>query len=351
MEVDLAALCRNARALAERSGVPLIPMVKADAYGLGAERVATALERERVLAYGVATVDEGAALREAGIDRDILVFTPLLADELASAHAARLTPTPGCEAEITAWSRFNAPYHLSIDTGMARAGVPWREINSVLSAVKRFPPEGAFTHFHSAELDDGTMTEQEERFRSAIAALPARPKVVHTDGSAAIVRHNRSEWDAIRPGIFLYGVGSGRSATLQPEPVVHVRARIIEIRWIEPGDSVSYDATYVAPSRRRIATIPIGYADGIPRSLGNAGEAIVRDRPVPIVGVVTMDMIMLDVTDVDCDVGDIATLIGGSNEGKSLDVETVAAKARMSPYELLTRLRSRLVREYPESPE
>jgi alanine racemase len=346
MEVDLAALSRNARALSDRSGVPMIPMLKADAYGLGAERVASALENENVLAYGIATIEEGCELRSAGIERDILIFTPLLPDELSRARDARLTPTLGCEREIIDWSRFGARYHLSIDTGMARAGVPWREMTDALDAVRRYPPEGAFTHFHSAELDDGTMNQQESRFREALAALPARPKVIHTDASAAIVRHGRSEWDAIRPGIFLFGVGSGRSAALQPEPVVHVKARVVEIRWIEAGDSVSYDATYVAPSRRRIATIPIGYADGIPRSLGNAGGAIVRGQFVPIVGVVTMDMIMLDVTDVHCDTGDVVTLLGRSKEGGLLEVEAVAAKARMSPYELLTGLRGRLSRHY-----
>jgi alanine racemase len=347
MEVDLRALCRNARALAERSGVPLIPMIKADAYGLGAEPVARALEAENVLAYGIASVDEGCSLRTAGVERDILVFTPLLPDELEAARAARLTPTLGCEREILDWSRFGLPYHLSVDTGMARAGVPWREIADVLDVVRRHPPEGAFTHFHSAERDDGTMEEQQSRFRQVLAALPTRPKMVHTDGSAAIARHGKSEWDAIRPGIFLYGVGSGRTAAIQPEPVVHVKARIAEIRWIEAGDSVSYDATYVASSRRRIATLPIGYADGMPRSLGNSGGALVRGREASIVGVVTMDMMMLDVTDVDCDIGDVATVIGKSEEG-SLLVETVAAKARMSPYELLTGLRGRLPRRYIE---
>lgn len=349
MEVDLGALCRNARACAERSGVPLIPMIKADAYGLGAEPVARALEGENVLAYGIATVDEGRSLRAVGVERDILVFTPLLPEELDAARVARLTPTLGCEREILDWARFDLPYHLSVDTGMARAGVPWREIADVLGVVRQYPPEGVFTHFHSAELDDGTMEVQQSRFREVLALLPARPKLVHTDASAAIARHGRSEWDAIRPGIFLYGVGSGRTAAIQPEPVIHVKARIAEIRWIERGDSVSYDATYVASSRRRIATIPIGYADGIPRSLGNSGDAIVRGREVPIVGIVTMDMMMLDVTEVDCDAGDIATVIGKSEEGSLLEVEAVAGKARMSPYELLTGLRSRLPHRYIEA--
>ncbi len=351
MEVDLGALCRNASALSARSGVPLIPMIKADAYGLGAEMVWRALETENVLAYGVATIEEGTTLRAAGLDRSIIVFTPLLREELAEAHHSQLTPTLGYEREILDWATFNAPYHLSVDTGMSRAGLPWREIADVTDAVTRFPPEGVFTHFHSAELDDGTLEEQEARFRVALQALPARPPIVHTDASAAIVRRGKSEWDAVRPGVFLFGVGSGTSAAIQPEPVVHVRSRIVELRWIEAGDTVSYDAIYVAPSRRRIATIPIGYADGIPRSLSGAGHAIVRGRSVPFVGRVTMDMIMLDVTEISCDIGDLATVIGRSEDGALLDVETVADTAQISPYELLTGLRGRLSRHYLEAAE
>jgi alanine racemase len=189
------------------------------------------------------------------------------------------------------------------------------------------------------------MVIQEERFRAAIASLPVRPHLLHTDSSGAIVRHGRSPWDAIRPGIFMYGVGSGEGAALAPDPVVHVRARIAEIRNVEAGDSVSYDATWKAPSQRQIATIPMGYADGYPRALSSIGRGIVRGSTVTIAGRVTMDMIMLDVTDTGAEVGDVVTMIG-STENDRLDVATVADAAGMSPYELLTGLRGRLRRIY-----
>jgi len=347
MDVDLEAIARNARTSQHRAGVPIIPMIKADAYGLGAERVAKALEPLEPYAYGIATITEGRALRRAGIIRPLIVFTPLLADEYPAARELALTPTLGSAEEITRWCEAGADqWQLSIDTGMSRAGVPWRETGALAPILERHPPAGAFTHFHSAELDDGSMAEQEQRFRDAIATLPARPPVLHTDASAAIVRHGRSEWDAIRPGIYLYGVGSGAGPELDPRPVVQVRARVVETRWIEPGDSVSYDATYRAESRRRIATIPMGYADGYPRALSNRGLALMSGGTVPIVGLVTMDMIMLDVTDTECQPGDEVTLIGSGARGQSIGFEELAKLAGMSYYEIMTGLGSRLERYY-----
>jgi alanine racemase len=347
MEVDLGALIRNAQMLANRAQVPLIPMIKADAYGLGAVQVAHALESLAPMAYGVATVGEGEELRRAGIGRPIMVFTPLLVDDFEAAHAAALIPSLGSREEIEAWKIYGSPYNLQIDTGMARAGVPWREVASLADALKANPPHGVFTHFHSSELDDGSVEIQEGRFRVALDALPARPPIVHTDNSAAIVRHPRSPLNAVRPGIFLYGVGSGETAPIQPEPVVHVKARIVETRWLEPGDTVSYDATWTARRRSRIATIPLGYADGYPRNASSVGLGVVRNSIAPIVGRVTMDMIMLDITDTGAETGDTVTMIGDPRStGAAIDIASIAAFASMSPYEVLTGLRSRLPRTY-----
>ncbi len=347
MEVDLGALVRNAHALRERSGVPLIPMIKADAYGLGAEQVAHALESLDPMAYGVATVSEGSQLRAAGIGREIIVFTPLLSTDLQAAHAAGLTPTLGTFQSISDWAPFDAPYNLAIDTGMSRAGIPWREIGSLTELLSANPPRGAFTHFHSANVADATMDVQEARFRDAVARLPGRPEILHTDSSAAITRHAESQWNAVRPGIFMYGVGSGADAKVEPECVVRVKAPIVETRWVEPGDTVSYEATWTAARRSCIATIALGYADGYPRNAGGRGVGVVRGQRVSIAGRVTMDMIMLDVTDTGAEVGDIVTLIGdGINTGHPIDVASVAEAADMSPYELLTGLRGRLNRIY-----
>jgi alanine racemase len=346
VEIDLGALQRNGAAVARRAGVPILPMIKADAYGVGAAAALRALDVLEPWGYGVATVAEGEELRDLGVTRSVVVFTPLLEQELARARSARLTPTLGFAAEIEAWRRAGGgPWHLSIDTGMSRAGIPWRQVGEIKHLTELVPPEGAFTHFHSAELDDGTVAEQERRFREAVASLPSRPKLLHTANSGAIAREGRSNWDLVRPGIFLYGVGSGASAGIQPEPVVNLRAPIVEIRNLEAGDTVSYGATFRAERPARIATLSVGYADGYPRSLSERGSVLVGGTLAPVAGMVTMDMTMIDVTTVRCEVGDVATLIGRAGD-TVLTLERVADHAGMSPYELLTGLRSRVERSY-----
>jgi len=349
VEIDLGALQRNGAALARRAGVPMLPMIKADAYGLGAAAAVRALEPLEPWGYGVASVAEGEELRGWKVKRPIVVFTPLIGDDLRRVRAAKLVPTLGFAEEIEAWRKDGGgAWHLAIDTGMSRAGVPWREIESIVKVAARMAPQGAFTHFHSAELDDGTIAEQERRFREALGLLTSRPPLLHTDNSAAIARRDRSSWDLIRPGIFLYGVGSGQGARLQPEPVVHMRAPIVEIRQLDAGDTVSYDATLRVERPTRIATLAVGYADGYPRSLSGVGSVLVGETLAPVTGRVTMDMTMIDVTTIPCGVGDVVTLVG--RQGNSLlTVERVADLASMSPYELLTGLRSRVERVYTEA--
>jgi alanine racemase len=342
VEVDLGALVRNARALARRATVPLLPMVKADAYGLGVAQVARALEAVDPWGYGVATVDEGIAVRAAGITRPIVVFTPMLAAEMAAARRAELRPALGDPAAIAAWGGAG-PWHLSIDTGMNRAGVPWHETAALAALLTASPPEGVFTHLHSAELDNGSAEQQVERFERALSALPARPSMVHVENSPALERlRTRSEWTVVRPGVFLYGVGSGGALT--PEPVASLWARVVEIRNIPAGESVSYDATYVASSTRRVATLAAGYADGYRRGLSNVGCVRVGGVDARVVGIVTMDMTMVDVTDVPCVVGDAVELIGGGR----LTVSAVAERAGLSPYEILVGLALRAPRLYTD---
>jgi alanine racemase len=352
VEIDLGALLRNGARVAEHTGIPLLPMVKADGYGLGAVRIARALEALDPWGFGVATVSEGVELRQAGIDRPIIVFTPILAEEFDAARRGRLTPTLGSADAIRHWSRTGMPWHLAVDTGMSRAGAQWNAVAELFDLLVASPPEGVFTHFHSAERDDGSRRTQEERFREALAALPRRPEIVHAENSPAAARRGPGyawKWGVARPGIFLYGVGSGPGAEIVPDPVVALRARVVDLRWIEDGETVSYAATYRAVGRRRIATLAIGYADGYRRALSNVGSAIVRGRRAPIAGLVTMDMTMLDVTDITCEVGDVATLIGTDGDER-LEVESVAAVGQLSPYELLTGLRARLPRRFCDVP-
>jgi len=345
VEVDLGALLRNGIAIAGHAGVPILPMVKADAYGLGAVPVARTLERADPWGFGVATIPEGQELRDAGITRPILVFTPLLVGEFDAAIRANLTPTLGDRRSIQEWGVTGRQWHLAIDTGMNRAGIQWTDVSSLRDVIVNFPPEGAFTHFHSAQRKDGTRELQESRFNEAIAALPERPTMLHAENSGALEHGDFSPWSVARPGIFLYGVGSGNNARIAPEPVVSLRARVVDIRIVAEGESVSYDASYRAMGQRQIATLALGYADGYRRALSNRGTVLVRGKRAPIAGLVTMDMIMVDVTDVSCEIGDVATLIGRDGDD-AIDVVEVAMTGDISPYEVLTSLRSRLPRRY-----
>lgn len=344
VEVDLAAMVRNAERFARAAAVPLIPMIKADAYGLGAIRAASALQPTDPWAFGVATIEEGAELRHAGVDARILVFSPLLPSQFDAAERLALRPVLGDATAIAAWVGRGQPWHLMIDTGMSRAGAPWRDLEAVRAAAADLPPEGVCTHFHSAELPDGSREEQEARFREAVASLPFAPALLHADNSAAIERRAPSPYQVARPGIFLYGVGTARTE-LQPDPVVALRGRVVEVRVVREGDGVSYDATWKAPRAGRIATVSLGYADGYRRACGNHAQALLRGRRVPVVGVVTMDMTMVDVTDHPCAPGDVITFLGRDGSDV-LTVADVAAGAGISPYELLTGLRSRLPRLY-----
>jgi alanine racemase len=345
IEVDLDAVVRNARAMQARAPA-LLPMVKADAYGIGAVRVVRALEPLAPWGYGVATIEEGVELRDAGIARPIVLFTSVAADDLGAVRDARLTPALASAASMASWSQIGGgAWHLAIDTGMSRAGIRWDDLHSLAALLLAHPPEGAFTHFHSASLDDGSLSEQEARFAEALAAMPAVPALLHAENSAALARRDRSRWSLGRPGIFLYGVGSGARTSVRPEPVLSVRARIVEMRTLLAGESVSYDGTFVAERETRVATLPIGYADGYRRSLGNRAYALVGGRRAPVVGVVTMDMTMLDVTGLEAEIGDIATLVGGDGS-ELLDVATIAKLADASPYEILTGFHARLPRYY-----
>jgi alanine racemase len=348
VDIDLGALLRNGTTVATQTRVPLLPMVKADAYGLGAVRVARALERLDPWGFGVATIVEGEELRYAAITRPIMVFTPLVPDDFDAAARANLIPTLGDAAAIARWHETGLPWHLAIDTGMSRAGIPWNRVCDLDEVLRAAPPQGAFTHFHSAERDDASRTEQEQRFDEAIAAMPARPPLLHAENSPAIEHRGPSPWSLARPGIFLYGVGSGNSPMIEPEPVVAVRARVVDLRTVPAGDTVSYGGSFRAESDCRVATLAIGYADGYRRALSNRGSVLVRGRRAPVVGVVTMDMTMVDVTDIECEIGDIATLIGADGDDR-IHVTDVAAMGELSPYEVLTGLRGRLPHHYLES--
>jgi alanine racemase len=317
-------------------------MVKADAYGLGAVPVAQALEVVEPWGYGVGTIAEGAALRTAGIRRPILVFTPACL-ELEAAYRAHDLRAVLDDPEAAA--RWTLPFHLEIDTGMARAGIRWDE-SERLAAVVSPQLEGAFTHFHSADADPASVREQWTRFQQALGRLGRRPAMTHAANSAGIWRLTERT-DLVRPGIFLYGGRAGVDLP-PPRPVATLRAPVVSLRTVRAGDSVSYGATWHASSPAHIATLGVGYCDGVPRSVHGPAQALLAGHRCRIVGRVTMDMIMVEVPPERAQqvrVGDVATLFGGEDEG-AITLDEFAGWAGTISYEILTGLGSRLPREY-----
>jgi alanine racemase len=350
VDVDLDALVSNARVLADTSGTRLLPMVKANGYGLGAGRVAKALESLTPWGYGVATPEEGWTLQEAGVNRPILVVTPLTPETLEPVHGSGLRPSIGDAAMLRAWlARTTNPFHLEIDTGMSRGGVRWSDAAAVteLSLLLAGAPgwEGVFTHFHSADTDAASAATQWQRFVAVLGSLARRPSLVHAANSAAALCGRAYAGDMVRPGIYLYGGTAGITGPA-PRPVAALRARVVAVRAIAAGESVGYGATWTADRTTTVATLGIGYADGLPRAAGaSAGstprQVELRGRLVPLVGRVTMDMCMVAVDGGEVAVGDVATIFGGL---VSLDQQ--AAAAGTISYELLTSLGPRLPRCY-----
>lgn len=343
VDLNLDALAANARRVAEVSGARLLPMVKANGYGLGAVAVARALEPLDPWGYGVATVEEGAELRAAGIARRILLLTPSLPGWFAALRRDAVTPVLGTVQGVAAWIAANPdrPFHVGIDTGMSRAGMRWDDAEAI-AAIRVLVEgtgayEGACTHFHSAEHDAAATESQWDRFERAVTAFGTRPPLLHAANSAAALRGSRYAADMVRPGIFLYGGRAGAAAPA-PEPVAALRARVVSVRRVAAGESVSYGGTWRASSPTTIATVAAGYADGVLRVLGNRGVAELNGRRVPIRGTVTMDMTMLE-TDGEVGIGDVATFYGGL-----VTLDEQAEAAGTVSYELLTSLGSRLER-------
>ena len=363
VEVDPEALRENYRAVRDAvgTGAVVIPMVKADGYGLGARRVVAALEPLQPWGFGVAAVEEGLALRAAGVALPIVVFSPMAPQAVHTAVSARLIP---CISELTALrvlaaeaARAAAPvdFHVEIDTGMGRAGFDWRETprwsaELVAACGSQLRWAGVYTHFHGADGADAKPSQvQWERFRDALAQLPVSREdlMVHACNSAAALRFPAWAADAVRPGIYLYGGrigGAELDLVRPPRRVASVRARLVLVREVPPGSTVGYGATHVAAGWERWGTLAIGYGDGLPRALGNRGHALIGGRRVPIVGRVSMDMTVVDLTSVpEARVGDVATLIGGDG-GAEITVDEVAALAGTISYEILTGLTARLPR-------
>jgi alanine racemase len=381
-EVSLNRLRQNFEAIrdyvnspAEKRKTPrkVLSIVKGNGYGHGGPEVSKALEKFGSDWFGVASSGEGMELREAGVRKPILVLGGFWPGEEKNLIAHRLTPAiHRCEhlalfnAAAARAGKRRATIHLKLDTGMNRLGIAPSDMDCFagqLAKCKHLELNGTFTHLASSEVLDDTpvgrqTAEQLERFYGAIdrlRALGVAPGIVHIANSAAIAARPESWADMVRPGALLYGYHPGFEpmdrrfefeAKLVLHPVLSLRARLLNVRSIPGGASVGYDASWVAKRPSRVAVLAAGYGDGIHRSLGNRGTVAIRGHIAPIIGIVSMDVVMLDVTDVpDVRIGDVATVYGTDGEN-SYPANVVARSISTVTSDLISGISRRVPRFY-----
>lgn len=362
-EISLSALRHNFKALSTLAkGSQVLPVVKANAYGHGAVPAAKAFIQAGAKFLAVAFVQEGVALRDAGIQTPILVLTPTLPPEIPALLENGLIPqissVEGAKALSIAAQKMRipeVPVHLKIDTGMARVGFSPASILQEVQAVRKVPRikiEALYTHLATADWTDPVYAwKQITLFRQSVEKVQQALGVhfeTHVANSAAlIIYYPQSKGTWVRPGIALYGVYPHPSMKKKVRlmPVMQVRTKVLHVKELEKGESISYGRTFTAPKKMKVATIAMGYADGLLRSLSNQGKCLIKGKKVSFVGRVCMDMTMVDVSGISVKTGDVATIFG--KDGKAfLPVEEQAAYAGTIPYELFCAVGPRISRFY-----
>jgi alanine racemase len=388
--IDLAALKSNYRHIvqhlaAERPDHPpgVIAVVKANAYGHGAGQVALALEDAGADLLACADIEEGAALRGAGVRGQILVFGALSVSDLDGLFDCRLTPTistPGAARAVQAAAgrhQRRIPYHLKIDTGMNRLGFRYDNLRRTLPELfesRNLELEAVYTHFATADDPESPLfNEQRLRFGRALSEVndiqrgtggdrreadrretdsagsadsAKHRRYVHAANSAALLRDSRVWFDRVRPGLLLYGiVPPPLAATLPLTPIMTLRSRIVAVKGIRPGEGVGYGVKFSPEQPSTIAIVPAGYADGLDLRLAGRGSVLIRGRRAPVVGSVNMDMLIADVTGLEASPGDEVVIIGSQGADR-IDVREMAAQIGTIPYEILCRIGSRIERIY-----
>lgn len=364
LEIDLGAIARNTQRLKQIIGpdTKLLVSLKADAYGHGALRVARVALRNGAEWLGVATVSEARPLREAGVTAPILVFgyTPPWQAREATRLDLRATVFDLDSARALAEAAHEqgqvARVHVKVDTGMARLGLRAEDIPAIvefiqtLRALPGLEVEGVFTHFATADsLDQRYARRQLERFQAMLAALAAvgpLPDIIHAANSAALLTLSETRYTMTRAGVAVYGLPPSDEVGL-PEgfsPALAFRTLVAQVKWVPAGEGVSYGATYVTERPTRIATLPVGYADGFRRAPRNWGEVLIRGRRAPLLGRVAMDQCMVDVTHIPgVEQGDEVTLIGRQGDDE-LTAQAVAERLGTSAYEVVSSLLARIPR-------
>ncbi|MGA1842941.1 MAG: alanine racemase [bacterium] len=361
--IDLSALHHNLQVIRERIGPQrrILAVVKANAYGHGAGVLCAHLEGFGVDMLGVAYPEEGLNLRDAGITSPILVMSGTLPDQLEGALEANLTislsdlDTAKALSQLALRNKRRAKVHVKVDTGMGRLGFPLDDAINAVTAIASLPHlsiEGIFTHLATSEDADHSYTRyQTERFTGLVRSLEGLvnpPPIIHMGNSAAVMKHPETYFDMVRVGIMLYGLAPvpGLQKALPIRPIMSLQTKIIHIKRMPEGSSLSYGRTYICPSDKVIAVIPVGYSDGLARCMSTKIHVLLRGVRVPVVGTVCMDMSLVDITGIDgVEIGEEVVLIG-SQGGECITAHDWAAWQNTIPYEVLCAVGPRVKRIY-----
>ncbi|MGF1460499.1 MAG: alanine racemase [Leptolyngbyaceae cyanobacterium] len=363
VEINLEALRHNVQALTQHIGpeTVLMAVVKADAYGHGAVTVAETAVAAGARWLGVATVPEGVELREAGLTTPILIMGAVNSSEEITAIARwQLQPTLVSPKQALVFSEtlstnssHSLPVHLKVDTGMSRLGFDWQHAAEFVQFVRRLPRlhiHSVYSHLATADEPDTTfMRSQQQYYESVLAQVASQGIVIprrHLANSAATLADPNLHYDMVRVGLALYGLypGSHLQGILSLQPVMQVKARITHLKEIQPGTGVSYGHTFVAEHPMRIAVVGIGYADGVPRTLSNRISVLVNGQSAPQIGNITMDQLMIDVTQIpNLQEGSVVTLLGQSGD-LSITADHWAALTGTISWEILCSFKHRLPR-------
>ncbi len=361
--VDVRALRGNVAAIRRQVGdAEIMGIVKANAYGHGLIRTAKEILAAGVDQLGVAFLEEGIALRRAGVDAPILVLGGIIGNQIQYFLEFDLMITASSPfkleqiEEVATAANKRAKVHLKIDTGMERIGIHWdnagRLFEAALSA-KHCELMGVFTHLASSDSGDPHYTElQLDRFEEALRFFETRGlpmPVRHVANSGAVLQHPRARFDMVRPGLILYGVypSSAVARTIPLAPVLSLKTRVVYFKVVRSGSPVSYDSTWSPAQDTRVVTLPVGYGDGYPRNLSGKAEVLIHGRRFPVVGRITMDALMVDIGAASAYNGDEAVLLGKQGDA-SIRVEELAEWLGTIPYEILTMINTRVPRHYLE---
>ena len=363
--IDLKAVDFNFGCMKDNlaPGTQVIAVIKTDGYGHGAVEIAKWTEHyEYIWGFAVAAFSEAEELREAGIRKPILILGYSFEENYEQMVEMQIRPAIFTMdmavkfAEAAEKKGVQAPFHLAVDTGMSRIGISCDEagmnLAEAICAIPQLKAEGVFTHFSRADETDKSYTQyQLQRFRWFCERLEqsgVKNLIRHCSNSASIIDMEDACMDAVRAGISIYGIYPSdevKKEKVALKPVMELKSHIVYLKEVERGTQVSYGGTYVAPDRRRIATVPVGYGDGYPRSLSNKASVLIRGKRVPIIGRICMDQFMVDVTGIEAEHLDEVTLIGKDGE-EEITVGELSDICGRFPYEFICDIGKRVPRVY-----